>query len=440
MSDRIRILTSIPGPESKTLINRWKNAEADKTGYQVPVAIKKGRGVILEDVDGNRFIDWTSGVLVTNVGHCHPKLVKAIMDNADTVLNCYEYPTLQRVKAAEDLVKSAPSHLDRCFFLCTGAEATETAVRIMKKHTGNYEIVGFFGGFHGRTHNAASFGGMIKTKRNYGPSVPGIIRLPFPYCYRCPFKASIDSCGMLCLNFYDDVINANSTGSLAGVIVEPYLGTAGFIFPPEGWLKALEKWIRSKNLLFTLDEVQSSFGRTGSMWAMDWENSTPDIVAVGKGIGSGVTTSAILMRQSLLKNLEPGDLGSTNGGNPLSTAGCSAVLEILREEKLIENSKNIGNLMKERFLKIMDEVPELGDVRGRGLVIGLEFVKDKKTKEPAQEFTRRLLLKCAEKGLLIGIVGTYGNVVRVAPPLVISEDEAEESLEIMERAIKELSG
>ncbi len=435
MNKASNVKTPIPGPKSREYIEKWHSFEANKTGFQAPVAIQSGRGAVLKDVDGNTFIDWTSGVLVANVGHCHPKLVQAIQTAANTVLNCYEYPTPQRVSAAEALVRSAPLHLDTCFFLCTGAEATEAAVKIMKKATGCYEIIGFFGGFHGRTHNAASVGGMLKAKKGYGPAVPGVIRLPFPYCYRCPFSASIDSCGMMCIDYYDQVILANSTGSIAGIIVEPYLGTAGFIFPPSGWLKRLEAWAKDRGFLFTLDEVQSSFGRTGTMWAMEWEDSKPDIVAVGKGIGSGITTSAILLTKILLEHIEPGDLGSTNGGTPISTAACSAVLQILMEDRLVENSQSMGEIMKLRLQDVQEKSSILGDVRGKGLVLGLELVKDKISKEPAPEQARELVLRCAEKGLLIGIVGSCGNVIRVAPPLVITEEQVHESLDILEGAL-----
>ncbi|MEW5814033.1 MAG: aminotransferase class III-fold pyridoxal phosphate-dependent enzyme [Spirochaetota bacterium] len=244
---------------------------------------------------------------------------------------------------------------------------------------------------------------------------------------------------MMCMDFYADVIYANSTGSIAGLIVEPYLGTAGFIFPPEGWLTRLEGWAKERNFLITFDEVQSSFGRTGKMWSMEWEDNKPDIVAVGKGIGSGATTSAILLRNELLDHIESGDLGSTNGGNPISTAACSTVLEILKEDNLIENSRKMGAIMMRRLLEIRENSPLLGDVRGKGLAMGLELVKDKNIKEPAPDKAQALVLECARHGLLIGIVGLYGNVIRVAPPLVITEEQVQESLDIMEKALRVIS-
>ncbi|HOF89520.1 MAG TPA: aspartate aminotransferase family protein, partial [Armatimonadota bacterium] len=430
-----KVTTPLPGPKSKALFDRWEKAEAQCAGYQAQVAWDHAKGVVVTDVDGNVFLDWTSGVLVTNVGHCHPELVRAIQEAAARLLNNYECLNEPRVIAAEKLVSVTPPHLDRCFFLSTGAETTEGALRIMKRKTGNYEIVSFHGAFHGRTAAAAAAGGLVGPKKQYGPTIPGAIRAPFPYCYRCPFNAKPDSCGMLCFDLLDDTVRANTTGSLAGVIVEPYQGAAGFIFPPEGWLTRLEAWARAGGMLFTLDEVQSSFGRTGKFFAMEWEGLTPDLVCIGKGIGSGAPASAIVARSEVIGALARGEMSSTLGGNPLASAAVSAVIEIMLKEKLADNALRMGEMMLARLKEIQERCPYVGDVRGKGLVIGVELVKDKATKEPAPDLTRKLIDVAAQHGLLIGSVGIFGNVVRVAPPLVISEAEAMESLELFARAL-----
>ena len=429
------VRTPLPGPRSKELFTRWARVEAQCTGYQAQVVWDRASGVTVTDVDGNTFIDWTSGVLVTNVGHCHPDLVKAVQAASAKLLNNYECLNEPRVEAAEKLVSVLPPHLDKCFFLSTGSEAVEGAIRIMKRHSGRFEIVSFYGAFHGRTYAALSAGGLAGPKKGYGPTVPGAIRVPFPYCYRCPFKAKPETCDLLCLDYLDDAVRANSTGSLAGVIVEAYLGAAGFIFPPAGWFPRLERWLRSRGLLFTLDEVQSSYGRTGRFFALEWEGLTPDLVCIGKGIGSGVPASAIGARGEVIGALGPGEMSSTMGGNPVACAAVSAVIDIMRREKLEENALRIGALMKTRLLEIQERCPYLGDVRGLGLVMGLELVKDKKTKEPAPDLTRKLIDLAAQNGLLIGSVGVFGNVIRVAPPLVITEAEAHESLDIFEKAL-----
>jgi len=433
------VVTEIPGTKSKALINKWKKYEADKMGYQAQIAVDHGKGVLLFDVDGNSFIDYTSGVLVTNLGHCHPKLVRAVQKATERMLNVYEYCNEYRVNASETLVKAAPDHLDRCFFLSTGSEATDSAMRIMKRASGKYEIITFYGGFHGRTQSTASAGGIFKTKKGFGPATPGIIRVPYPYCYRCPFKSSPEKCGFLCLEFLDEAVRANSTDSLAGLIIEPYLGTAGFIFPPEGYMPELEKWIRQKKLLFTLDEVQSSFGRMGHMWAMEHECLTPDIVSVGKGLGGGVPVSALLMRSELIdKALGKGELGSTFGGNPVSCAAVIEVLKIMKEDKIIVNVRKIEKIFKEKLFDLLEMAKYIGDIRGRGLVWGVELVEDKSTKKPATKLVKKLITKCAENGLLIGSVGIFGSVIRIAPPLVINEEQALESLDIFKKCIMTL--
>lgn len=433
-----RVETPLPGPRSRELFARWRQAEAQCTGYQAPVVWDRAAGVLVTDVDGNTFIDWTSGVLVTNVGHCHPDLVRAVQDAAAKLLNNYECLNEPRVDAAEKLVAVMPAHLDRCFFLSTGSEAVEGCIRIMKRATGKFEIISFYGGFHGRTYAALSVGGLPGPKKGYGPTVPGSIRVPYPYCYRCPFKAKPETCDMLCLDYVEDTVRANSTGSLAGLIVEAYLGAAGFIFAPDGWYPRLEAWLRSRGLLFAYDEVQSSFGRTGKFFAMEWEGLQPDLVAIGKGIGSGVPASAVGARSEVIGVLGSGEMSSTMGGNPVSCAAVSAVIDIMRRERLEENAVRIGAVMKRRLTEMGEKCPYVGDVRGKGLVMGVELVKDKATKEPAPDLTRKLIDVAAQNGLLIGSVGVFGNVIRVAPPLVITEAEAHESLDIFETSLGQL--
>jgi 4-aminobutyrate aminotransferase-like enzyme len=230
-------------------------------------------------------------------------------------------------------------------------------------------------------------------------------------------------------------VDANATGPLAGLIVEPYQGAAGFIFPPRGWLKRLEEWARSRGMLFALDEVQASYGRTGRMWALEHEGLTPDIVTIGKAIGSGVPVSAVAATRRVFACLQKGEMSSTLGGNPVASAAVCAVLDIFEREGLVANSERLGAYMKARLEALCRRSRYLGDVRGMGLVMGLEFVKDKGTKEPAKDLTRQVIVDCANQGLLVGSVGMHGNVIRVAPPLVITREEADESLEIMERVV-----
>jgi len=430
---------SLPGPKSKAMLEKWHKFEADVIGYQAQLVWDKAKGCVVTDVDGNTYIDWTSGVLVTNVGHCHPHLVKATQKASEDLLNNYECGNTYRIAAAEKLVAALPPHLDKCFFLSTGAEAIEGALRLMKRYTGKFEILSFSGAFHGRTPGAASVGGLGGPKKKYGPTIAGSIKAPFPNPYRDPLGFCDDGPEFKkYFDFLEYTIATNSTGSLAGVIVEPYQGAGGFIFPPKGWLKKLRQWAKDKGILFTLDEVQASYGRTGKMWAMEHEDLQPDILALGKGIGSGVSVSAVCSTTEIFSCLAKGEMSSTYGGNPVSSAAVTAVLEIFEKENLVANSAKMGEYMKQGLIKIAAKCPYLGDVRGMGLVMGIEFVTDKTTKEPAPQLIKQVIDKCAANGLLVGSVGLYGNVIRVAPPLVVTKEIADESLAILEKVLMSL--
>ncbi|OHB81683.1 MAG: hypothetical protein A2W31_10320 [Planctomycetes bacterium RBG_16_64_10] len=436
----IQVRRPLPGPKGAALLQQWHQYEADVVGYQAPVVWESARGCVVTDVDGNRFVDWTSGVLVTNVGHCHPYLVEQTQAATARLLNNYECANVPRIEAARRLVQALPDHLDRCFFLTTGSEAIDAASRLMKRRSGQFEIISFEGAFHGRTSACASLGGLAGPKRGYGPTVPGVIRVPFPNPYRDPY-GWCDEAPHFSQYFatMEAIVRANSAGSLAGVIVEPYQGAAGFIFPPDGWLKRLEQWIRSHGLLFTLDEVQASYGRTGTMWAMEHEQLTPDIVAIGKAIGCGVPVSAVAATADVFSCLQPGEMSSTLGGNPVASAAVCAVLDIYERENLVQKAAAMGAYLKRRLQQIAARCPYLGDVRGQGMVMGLEFVHDKGSKQPAPELIKPLINHCAEEGLLVGAVGIDGNVIRVAPPLVLTEQEADESLAALERALARLA-
>ncbi len=426
----------LPGPRSKEYLEISARVEPRCTTQQAPVVWDHAEGVVVTDVDGNRYIDFTSGVLVTNVGHSHPKHIRAVQAAAARLMNCYDFPTPSRVELAERLVALAPENLDQAFMLTTGSEATEAAVRVAKRATGRHEVLSFYGAFHGRTYGAMSLAGKTGTKRQFGPTLPGCLHAPYAYCYRCPFKMRPETCGFHCVDFIDDVVNAESTGDLGAMIVEPYQGAAGFVFPPEGYLTRLQEWCRDHDVLFILDEVQSSFGRTGKMFALEWEGLRPNLLCVGKGIGSGVPTAALLAESRLFASLGPGEMSSTTGGNPLSCAAGLAVLEIMEEERLADNALKVGRMMLERLRRMAETVEALGDVRGRGLVIGLEFVEDRASRTPSEALTKEVVHRCCQAGLLVGRVGVYGNVIRVAPPLVITEEEAEEALDILGEVLK----
>ncbi len=428
----------LPGPKSAEYLEMSDQYEAGATSRQQPFVWDHAEGYRIWDVDGNEYIDWTSGVLVTNVGHCHPRHVEAIQKQVGRLMNPYDFPTPERVTLAKRLVEITPENLNACFMLTTGSEATEAAMRMAKRFTGRHEIISFYGGFHGRTGMAMSAAGKQGTKYHYGPTLTGHIQSPYPYCYRCPFDREPSSCGFKCLAFLDLVVKTQTTGDIAAVITEPYQGGGGFIFPPEGWLSELQAWCEENEVLFILDEVQSSFGRTGKMFAAEHEDLRPNFLPLGKGIGSGIPTSCLMTEQRIMEVFDRGEASSTTGGNPVSCAAAHAVLDIMEEENLVENSAKMGEYMKGRLKELEAKSNYVGDVRGMGLVMGMEFVKDSETKEPAPEIMWEVIEGCAREGLCCGAVGFYGNVIRVAPPLVIDQDGAEESCDIMERVVMSL--
>ncbi len=432
------VYRSIPGPKSAEIIQISSQCEPPCAADQTPIVWDHGQGVWVWDVDGNPYIDFTSGVLVSNLGHNHPGLVSAIQNQAPRMMNCYSFPTPERVSASSRLVKVLPDNIDRVFMLSTGADATEAALRIARRYTGKQEILAFYGGFHGRTYGAMGVAGSLSTRRQFGMPVPGGIMAPYAYCYRCFYGKTYPDCGMFCLKALDRIIDSTSSGDLGAVIVEPYQGSAGFIFPPEGWLKSLEEWARQRNLLLIIDEVQASFGRTGKMFAIQWEDIHPNLICLGKGMGSGIPASAVAGEASIFECMKPGELSSTWGGNPLASAAVLAVLDAMEKQELPENSRRMGEYLKSRFLEMQSDYAFIGDVRGRGLVLGIEFVDPADGFTPSPEITRKVVMGCAERGILLGKVGLYGNVIRIAPPLVITQAELDVALNVFEEVFSSL--
>ncbi|MFB0545940.1 MAG: aspartate aminotransferase family protein [Anaerolineae bacterium] len=425
----------IPGPKSAELLQISRNCEPPCIADQVPVVWDHAERVWVTDIDGNEYIDFTSGVLVTNLGHCHPRHVAAIQEQAARLMNCYSFPTPERVTLSKRLIETLPPNLDRVFLLTTGSEATEAALRVAKRYTGKFEVLAFYGAFHGRTYGAMSVAGNIATRRQFGPPVPGGIMAPYAYCYRCVYDTKYPDCNFYCIKALDRVIESSSSDQLGSVIVEPYQGAAGFIFPPDGWLKALETWCEERDLLLIVDEVQSSFGRTGKLYAIEWENIHPQMLCLGKGFGSGMPSSALAAEAKIFDPMHPGELSSTWGGNPLASAASLAVLDVIAEECLSENAHRVGSWLKQSLRELQEKHCCLGDVRGKGLVIGLEIVDPVDGYTPAPELTQKILLTAAECGMLLGRVGLYGNVIRIAPPLVITGEEADLGVEILDRAL-----
>lgn len=429
----------VPGPKSKEYLDLSKSCEPLCAADQTPIVWDHGEGVWIWDVDGNQYLDFTSGVLVTNLGHNHPKLVKSIQDQAPRLMNTYSFPTPERVLASSRLASTLPKNLDRVFMLSTGAEATEAALRIARRYTKKQEILAFYGGFHGRTYGAIGVAGSLSTRRNFGSPVPGGIMAPYAYCYRCFYDKKFPECNYFCIDALEKIISSSSSGDLGAVIVEPYQGGAGFIFPPEGWLTRLSNWAKERNLVLIVDEVQSSFGRTGKFYAINWENIEPNMMCLGKGMGSGIPASAVVAESEIFSCMAPGELSSTWGGNPLASSAVLAVLDAMKNEDLPGRALELGEYLKPKFVNLQKKYKFLGDVRGRGLVIGLEIVEPSDRYTPSGNITKLIIQSCAENGLILGKVGQFGHIIRIAPPLVITKEEIDLAINIFEKVFSEIN-
>ena len=441
--DGPRIVTELPGPKAQELLALSRKYEPRSMSDQVPMVWARGERVWLEDVDGNVFLDFTSGVLVVNAGHSHPRLVAAMQEQAGRVVNTYDFVNEWRPRLAQRLIEITPPNLDKAVILTTGAETTEAAIKLARKFTGRYEIIAFHGAFHGRTYGAMSIGGKRSTAgmKGFGPFLPGVVFAPFPYCYRCPFGQTPDDCRLHGTDYLDWLVETETEDNVAAVIVETYQGAAGSIMAPEGWFPKLEQWCRERDILLIIDEVQASFGRTGKLFGFEHYGITPNLLCLGKGVSSSVPLSAIVGEGRIMDALTPGTMGSTHGGNALCARVALENIDVIIDEHLSENAARIGEVMMRRFQELQQRFPSIGDVRGLGLVFGLELVTDRQTREPDPQLTRRIIEAAYRRGLLlIAPIGFYGNVLRIAPPLVITEDEAVAGVDLLAEAIAEVTG
>ena len=437
------ITDTLPGPKAEAIIER-RNAvipSAIRCGY--PVVIKKGEGAMIEDVDGNKFLDWIGGVGVLNIGYSQPEVVEAVKAQADkyfhgmfNVVTHEGYVTL-----AEKLSEIAPvrGEKKKAYFANSGAEADENAVKIAKAFTKRPNIIVFSGAFHGRTHYTMAMTSKKAYAKDMGALAVGVYRAQFPYYYRNPEGMPGDKAVDYYMKSLTDVFEqCGAADTIAAIIVEPLQGEGGFIPAPIEWIKAVRALCDANGILLIADEVQSGFCRTGRMFASEyWKEAgvEPDIIATAKSIAAGVPLSAIIAREEIMEAPAPGTIGGTFCGNPLACAASLKTIEIMERDHLAERSCEIGEKVTARYKEIMAKYPVIGDVRGLGGMIGIEFVKNKDTKEPAPELTAEVIQACAERGLLVEGAGTYNNVIRFLAPLVITDEQLEAGLDIFEKAI-----
>jgi len=434
-----KIVVMPPGPKTKELIT-LRDRYVPKAVYNVTqIFVAESESAIIRDVDGNEYIDFATGISCLNVGHRHPEVVKAVEEQLGKFLHlCFHVtPYEQYVRVAEKLANIAPGSFDKKVVLVnSGAEAVENAVKVARRYSGKPAIVTFEYAFHGRTRLAMSLTGQVNPyKYGFGTLDPSVYRMPYAYCYRCPFRLEYPACNMNCIEYIKNTLSVHiSPDEVAAIIAEPIQGEGGFIVPPKEFVQGLRKICDENNILFIADEVQSGMGRTGKMFAVEHSNVIPDIIAMAKSLGGGLPLAATISRADVIDTVQVGGLGGTFGGNPLSCVAALKTIEIV--QGLLDNVPKLGTLLMDRLREMQEKYEAIGDVRGIGLMVGVELVKDRKTKEPAKDLRDKVLSECHKNGLIIMGAGAYHNVIRFLPPLNISEELLDKGLDIFENAIK----
>ena len=424
----------IPGPESQKIFDeeqRYIAPGRQRISLLAGLALDHGEGATLTDADGNSYLDFVAGIGVASLGHAHPALVNALARQAGRLM-VGTFATAERAEAFRLLTEVAPPNLTRAHLYSGGAEAVEAALRLARSVTKKHEVVGFWGGFHGKT---AGVMGLIgdESKHGYGPLSGGQYLVPYADCYRCPFKLTYPSCGLHCVDFARQQIRNSSSGAIAAIVAEPMQGTAGNVIPPDDWLPAVKSVAREFNALLIADEMITGFGRTGRMWGIEHSGVEAEIVTAGKGMGSGFPVSAVLMGESISHAepfAKPSASSSSYGGNPLAAVAVAQTIKTIRNERLIESAHRIGAILLGRLLQLKEKYEFVGDVRGRGLLLGMDLVRDNVTRrELSRQVTEIIFKESLRRGLLI--MGYFPRV-RINPPLVISEAQAETGAEILD--------
>jgi 4-aminobutyrate aminotransferase-like enzyme len=425
------------GPKSKAIVEREKRHIApglQSFAQWAGVAMARGEGCTLIDEDGNEYIDFIAGIGVGSVGHCHPHYVESLKRQVER-LTFGSFTTETRARFLELMASVTPEGLTRIQLFSGGAEAVEAGLRLAKAATGRHEVISFWGGFHGKTGGVLGLLGS-DFKHQLGPFLPGQYSTPYADCYRCPLRLRYPDCGIACAEYVRDVIRHQTGGEIAAIIVEPIQGTAGNVVPPDGFLRAIQSVARDHGALLFADEMITGFGRTGSMWGADHDGVVPDIMTVGKGVGGGFPLAGVVSTETITSSKpwsNPSFSSSSYGGNPLASAAGLAALEIILKEDLVKNADRVGAIMLTELLRLKEKYRTVGEVRGRGLLLGIELVEDRKTRKPlSKEITRELYRECLRRGL---VAMTYAPSIRINPPLVITEDTARAGLAILDEAL-----
>jgi 4-aminobutyrate aminotransferase len=437
-----KIHSALPGPEAQKILALDRQFVSPSYAREYPLVVRRGEGMIVEDVDGNTFLDFSAGIAVVSTGHCHPDVVRAIQRQSETLIHMsgtdFYYPLLAEL--AQKMAEITPGDFPkRVYFGNSGTEAIEGALKVARHYTKRHRFIAFFGGFHGRTYGALSLTASKAVQRKYfGPLLPGVTHAPYAYPYRCPCGSRPSDCGSECncAEYIEECLFKTTVPpeEVAAIVVEPIQGEGGYIVPPTRFLRRLREIADRHGILLVFDEVQCGMGRTGKMWAAEHFGVVPDILVTAKGIASGMPLGITVARSEIME-WEPGAHASTFGGNPLA---CAAAVETIRllEEKYIANAERMGHYLMQRLSGWTRGHPTVGEVRGLGLMIGIELVKDQKTRTPNPEGRRRVIQRAFESGLLLLSCGQ--STVRLMPPLILEPDHADFAVDVLDRCIAEI--
>lgn len=435
------IVVRPPGPKAREIVERDEKVISQSFVRFYPLVIESGKGCVLRDVDGNEYIDFNSGLVCLNVGHCHPKVVEAIKKQSERYLHYSITDFLYRevVDLAEKLGQITPGkYAKKVFFGNSGAEAIEGAAKLAKWHMRRPRFIAFISAFHGRTLGAVSFTASKPVQMRYFfPMVPGVTHVPYPYCYRCPYKMTYPDCNFWCVDFIDEYVLQKYVPpeETAAFVFEPIQGEGGYVVPPDGYFQRLKTLADKYGMLMVDDEVQAGMGRTGKWCAIEHWGVEPDIVCLAKSIAAGMPLSAIVANAKIM-DWEGGTHASTFGGNPVSCAAALAVIDVMKSERLLENAAQQGAHVLKRLNELKSESEIVGDVRGKGLMIGVEIVEDKKSKKPASEKANEIMMRTWRRGIALITCGK--STIRIAPPLVITRELVDSALDILTSTIKEV--
>ncbi len=435
------ITEALPGPKSRELLEKRRQFVARGISCGTEIFIDEAKGALMKDVDGNVFLDFAAGIGVQNIGHCDDKIVEAVKEQAEKYIHpCFHVAMYEPyVALSEKLTEITPGSFRKKVLLAnSGAEAVENSIKISKRYTKKTGVLSLESAFHGRTYMAMTLTSKVKPYKNgFGPFVPDTYKIPSAYCYRCPLGCRYPDCGMACAEKLRTMLKGElSSDGIAALIAEPVQGEGGFIVPPKEYLPAIQSICRENGIVFIIDEVQTGFARTGKIFASEHFGIEPDIIILSKSIAAGLPLSAVVGREEIMDSPDTGEIGGTYGGSPLACAASIRVIDKIKSEKLAQKAEINGNIIKNRLMEMREKFGVIGDVRGLGSMLGVEFVKDKATKEPYAGIVKKVIEYSYGKGVIFIGAGIFGNVLRFLPPVVMTGEQINYAMDILDEAIE----